>query len=780
MDMQLHHGSIVARMSRFYAFTRGLPLIMMIAFASGLAITSSVMTMNLEPVVATFLVMGFPFIVLRLFLHDEVEATVPIADDADPVAHLTLTLASRMNGDMTTIQFLSIATDDRRGKAFLSEVGLDGDSYRAAIETAMSSVTIEELMAQTLAFSTMVHEPRVAASAILAATLAHPNAEKILASLDLSVDDLQEIVRLESLHERMLTFRHLFAPSTLLSQLGTIGRTWVMGYTDVLTRFTRDISDASFMHGEHNVVLHRDAMEKFENIFDQSMRHNGLLIGTPGVGRRTMIRHLAARIRKREIEQGRALTRVLTLDTASLLAADNASHELFFHALDRAGSKEKFIFVIPEFASLIRSGGETLTSILVRYLTSGIVRTIGIISNDEFHGLVRDNPTLGPLFTQIELTEPTDKEAIGVLTETVLPLERKHGPALTYRALKEAVVLSKRFLSRTALPGSAIDVIEECLLHAKKNGLRLVTQDLVRSVVTRKSNVDVTTLNDVDRNRLLHLADAMQRDVIGQNHALSVLADAMQRARLNVTSSVRPLATFLFLGPTGVGKTETAKALARAYFGDEKAMVRLDMNEYALETSIPLIIGTDGAGDGFFLKQIQDRPFTVVLLDEIEKAHPKVLGLFLQVLDEGFMTDVNGRKTDCRSTIVIATSNAGALTIRESVQRQEDLRTDAFKKNLSDSLIADRVFAPEFLNRFDDMVVFTPLTVDDARSIALLMIDRIVSSMMQEKGIAVTVTPAVVDRIVAQGYSLDFGARSMRRAVTDVLENAIAEKNPQG
>ena len=239
-----------------------------------------------------------------------------------------------------------------------------------------------------------------------------------------------------------------------------------------------------------------------------------------------------------------------------------------------------------------------------------------------------------------------------------------------------------------------------------------------------------------------------------------------------------PLGTFLFLGPTGVGKTHTAKILAQEYFGSTDSLIRIDMNEYGTEDSVYGIIGDPNPtkeSRSFLSKQVQDHPFSLILLDEIEKAHPKVLNVFLQILDEGHLADNRGVKTDFRNTIIIATSNAGALFIRDFVKEHRNESNADFKESLVDTILEQKIFSPEFINRFDEVILYYPMSIREAIKVALLMLQNIVSEVADTKGYNIQLEEDVVAEIVQHGYSVEFGAREMRRTIVDVIENFLAD-----
>jgi ATP-dependent Clp protease ATP-binding subunit ClpA len=285
-----------------------------------------------------------------------------------------------------------------------------------------------------------------------------------------------------------------------------------------------------------------------------------------------------------------------------------------------------------------------------------------------------------------------------------------------------------------------------------------------------------------EAKKLLNLEEFLHQRVIGQDEAISAVANAMRRARSGMQSNQRPIGTFLFLGPTGVGKTETAKALAEAYFGSEKSMIRIDMSEFQEQSSIYRLIGSPPAAGaegekGQLTTAVMDNPFSLILLDEIEKAHPQILTLFLQVFDDGRLTDGTGQTVDFTNAIVISTSNAGSEFIRESLVK--GVHGEELKKSLLDFLQKQGIFRPEFLNRFDAVVAYHPLTQQQIVQVATLMLNSL-SKQMGEKEITLKFTPGAVQKLATAGFDPIYGARPMRRAIQEKIENALASSMLQG
>lgn len=340
-----------------------------------------------------------------------------------------------------------------------------------------------------------------------------------------------------------------------------------------------------------------------------------------------------------------------------------------------------------------------------------------------------------------------------------------------YQALREAYKLGARYVYDTAMPGQAITLLEAAAEYAEDG---LVTARSVNRAIEQAIGVKTSSVDDEsERETLLNLEERLHERIVGQDRAVQVVSDALRRARAGVRNQERPVGTFLFLGPTGVGKTELAKALAGVYFGGEDKIIRLDMNEFVTAEDAGRLIA-DGADDSASLTaQVMKQPFSVVLLDEIEKAHSSVLTALLQLLDEGILRDVRNREVNFRDTIVIATSNANADRVQEYIHRGYSLQQ--FEDTFIDELLGSHVFHPEFLNRFDEMVVFAPLQKDELLKVVDLIIQS-VNKNLDAQNITVTVSDDTKEYLVEAGYDPRLGARPMRRVVQKTVENTLAKK----
>jgi ATP-dependent Clp protease ATP-binding subunit ClpC len=375
-------------------------------------------------------------------------------------------------------------------------------------------------------------------------------------------------------------------------------------------------------------------------------------------------------------------------------------------------------------------------------------------------------------FEKIEVKEISEEETLKILEDRALRLEAKYKVFFTFPAIKGIVSLCSKYLPAIPFPEKAIDVIDELAVLASQRKEKVVLLKDVEEVIERKAKVPIGEIKEAERRKLLKLEELIHQRIIDQEEAIKEISEALRRARAEITVRRGPIGSFLFLGPTGVGKTETAKALAEIYFGSEEKMIRLDMSEFQNLSDIPRLLGGPGE-EGLLTTPVRERPFSLLLLDEFEKAHPKILNLFLQVFDEGHLTDGMGRKVSFKNTIIIATSNAGAEIIWEKLKQTQKL--EIIKEDLLSYLIQNRIFAPELLNRFDGVIVFKPLTKENLLKIAELLLKKI-QKQLKEKDIDFVITEPLKEKIVELSYDPKFGAREMQRVIQEKVGNVLARE----
>jgi ATP-dependent Clp protease ATP-binding subunit ClpA len=334
------------------------------------------------------------------------------------------------------------------------------------------------------------------------------------------------------------------------------------------------------------------------------------------------------------------------------------------------------------------------------------------------------------------------------------------------------VNLTSRYMPSLPFPEKALDILNEAVVYIQSRKEKFVMPHHIAEIISNKTEIPVGKMEVKEKQTLLNLENLIHQRIVNQQEAVKEISIAMRRARAGLSSKKRPMGTFLFMGPTGVGKTETSKALAQIYFGSEDKMIRIDMSEFQAISDIPRLIGSVSPVEmqGLLTTPVRETPFSLVLFDEIEKAHPNILNLFLQILDEGHVTDGHGRKVVFTNTIIICTSNAGADMIFKEVESGKPIDKD----NLLNSLFEKGIFKPEFINRFDATVLFHPLTKENLLDIAQLTLNGLQKNL-KEKEIDFEITETLKLKIVELSYKPAYGAREMRRVVQDKVENVIAE-----
>lgn len=561
-----------------------------------------------------------------------------------------------------------------------------------------------------------------------------------------------------------------------------IGTSWVYGYPWILKNFTLDITARHAGAMINRTIIGRGkAIEQIEEILSRAGENNVLLVGEAGIGKKTIIEEFA-----RMIANGKALPqlnykRVLELNIPLITASSKDPSDVqntLISVFDEALSVGNIVFDIHNFHDFIGSaeglGRSDISALLIPYLQSSRIQIIATTDPASFHKFIESRADLMKGFEKIEVTEPSVKEIIEIVESVIPEIEYQHKVLFLYSAIKKIVENADRFIKLVPFPEKALDLLSEALAYAKSKQLTVITGQEIDEVITRKTNIPLGYIGADERSKLSNLEAEMNEDIIGQTEATRVIAQAMQRLRVGLTRRNKPSGVFLLVGPTGVGKTQTAKALAKNYFGSESKMVRFDMSEYQDIESIDRFLGSLRSNEpGQLVSLARDNPFSLILLDEIEKAHKNILNIFLQVFDEGNLTDVFGRKVSFEENIIIATSNAGADYIRDLVK--EGIDPSLQKEKVIDILVKEKYFSPEFLNRFDEIVIFHPLTQDDLVQISQLLIEALVERLRQ-KGYLFQPSAEIVTYIAKIGYDPQFGARPMQRAIQDKIESLIARK----
>jgi len=638
----------------------------------------------------------------------------------------------------------------------------------------------EPIWAETLKIhESLPDKPETISAATLTAAIVRmtPAMKDILSALHLDEDDIVNGAE---------WFSHLGALIRYHDEpklTGGIARDWDFGYIPTLQYFGVNLSAKYSASRSFNTHLesHQELVASIINTFGSGGRQNVALIGPLGAGKSTIVDSFAETIMDgtNKIPNNLRFRQVFALDAASLISAASGRGQIesLVNNLLVEAHEAKNIILFLDNAQLFfedDTGSVDISNILQPVLEGGVLRLILSLDEQRFLQISQAKPALAASLNRLQVEPPGRDDVLKIAEDQIISIEFQRKVTFMYQALVEAYRLSERYVQDIAQPERMIQLLESAAAQAE-NGL--VTAQSVVTAIEKTLGVKVGGSVDADepaeREMLLNLENLIHERMINQTAAVSAVSAALRRARAGVRNENRPIGTFLFLGPTGVGKTELAKSLAAVYFGGEDHMVRIDLNEYVRSDDVARLIA-DGATDPNSLSaQVQKNPFSVVLLDEIEKAHESVLTTLLQVLDEGILRDINNREISFRDTILITTSNAGADRIREYIDKGYKL--EQFSDQLQDELISTQEFRPEFLNRFDEIVVFRPLTKEELLQIVDLILDGVNKNLEVQK-VMVTVDTDAKQALVDAGYDPRLGARPLRRVVQRTVENIVAEK----
>ena len=555
-----------------------------------------------------------------------------------------------------------------------------------------------------------------------------------------------------------------------------MAKEWTSGFTNTLNLFSINWTERIKKQGLPEIIGHSEEINQTERILSNPQSNNVLLIGEPGTGKKSILEAIVVKSL-----EGRSMPEINHQKFKELnltyLLTQLEDKEKIEQVLDRIFTEVieagNIILIIDQLHNFIettdRVGVIDISGILSNYLKNPRFRLIAITSFSGLHKNIEKHP-ISEFFDKVEVTEISEDQTLEILENLTIHLEAKYKKFISYASLRDIIEYTKRYMLNLPFPEKAIDLLTESVIYIVDNNEKILLGKHVAQVFSEKIQIPIGEVKNKEKEILINLEELIHQRIINQNEAVKEISSALRRSRSDITIRKGPLGGFLFLGHTGVGKTETAKALSAIYFGSEDKMIRLDMSEFQNTKDIDRLIGSKEE-EGLLTTQIRENPFSLILLDEIEKGHPNILNLFLQILDEGFLTDGIERKEYFKESIIIATSNAGYKIILAAIDKKEEW--SGVKQKLLNYIFEKAIFRPEFINRFDDVVVFQPLSKKHLLAIAELMLRKLKKNL-KDKDIDFTITENLKEKISELGYDPVFGARAMRRVIQDKIENVLA------
>jgi len=576
-----------------------------------------------------------------------------------------------------------------------------------------------------------------------------------------------------------------------------LARDWAVGYTPILDQYSTDLASSNYLHHIKNIVDRQKEIREIENILTKNAEANVIVVGEEGVGKHTIVDALAKKIYLGNTNVQLTYKRILKLNMEKILSefTEQKQRENFFeNLLKEAVSARNIILLIDDFEKYISfdTGKIDLTNSIEKYGKSDSLQIIGLTSPFFYEKFFNSNDKINRIFSKVDVFEVGKDEALDILLESSFNFESYHQVTIPYETIVATIEKSEFYLTYIPFPEKAVDLLDTACAQVKSSNGNIVTPKTVNQILTEKTHVP-TTISSTMKEKLLNLETLLFSSIISQEEAIKKLSSALRRSFLLIGKRKKPLATFLFLGPTGVGKTQTAKAVNQVFFGssviasgakqsqkeiatattsprDDK-MLRFDMSLYQSKSDIPKLIGDVSTNQpGLLSAAIHEHPFGVLLLDELEKADHGLLNIFLTILDEGYFTDGFGKRIDCKNLIIMATSNAlppGGV------------------RNIVDYLVENKIFSPEFLNRFDGVIAYQSLDEKALTVIGRKIIDKIAEDILLLHKVKITVSDITLQSLVSQSYDPRFGARNLERVIRDEIEDKIAktillEKNKSG
>lgn len=598
-----------------------------------------------------------------------------------------------------------------------------------------------------------------------------PNIDKELLKLDIHISDFVQCQ--EYLDKKKQTWRTvcIWDDDFSIRHLKGINRGWLGAPTPALDVIAQDMTKTAAKKGFGDFLGREDVYKEVVSILSEQKNRSVILVGPPGSGKTALIRYLAKQIVTGDAPESLATKRVVLLDLSRLLPEMQTQGDLanriktIFEEIEFAGNVIIAIEEIHQLGEGEVGSSLNLLSLMSPYLESDNFQFIGTTELENYNAVLEKNGSFARLFTKVDLGPANPDQTLQVLESRTIQVERKGKIKISLLAMKHAIYLAHKLIHDRVLPDSAISLLEEG--YTKVSG-GWVTVDIINQVVSSRVKMPLPESSEQEKTKLLNLEKEIHKRMIDQEEAVKSVSNTLRRSATGLREESRPVGSFLFVGPTGVGKTELAKILSSIYYQTDGAFIRFDMSEYQNSESANRLISQ-------LTENVKNRPFSLILLDEFEKADSKILTLFLQVLDDGRLTDSLGKTIDFTSSIIIATSNAGSLTIAKGLQAGQSL--ESVESKVREELL--EVFRPELVNRFDEIVLFKPLSQADLEKIVRLKLNQL-KMQMEDKGYLLDFDEQLISELARKGFNPVLGARPLRRLIQDTLESELSRMILEG
>ena len=624
---------------------------------------------------------------------------------------------------------------------------------------------------------------------LIGAVKADDDVRELFYDLEKDIDDVVNVSEWLNIQNRLAERWRAWQSKAIFKPKGVMNKSMTAQATPLLDRFSHDLTQLA-RSGYLPPCIGRDReIEETLRLIEGGK--SVILVGNPGVGKTSVVEGIAELMASEEVPEILQDKRLVSLSVASLVGSAGRQGELeglFMEIINEIVRSGNIVVYVDNFQNMIgvsTEGAENLdiADIFANALKQGLFFCISTTTPMDYRRYIEPRTSVTGVLQKVNIDEPDTNGTIQIIEAKAGQIEAKNQVYFSYEAIEKTVELAERYLQERYLPEKAITLLEEVGVYGrrKKGKNAVIKAEDVAEVISSKTNVPVTKITQKESQRLLNLEELIHQRMVDQEEAVRAVSEALRRARAELRDIRRPIVNLLFLGPTGGGKTELAKTVAEVYFGSEDNMIRLDMSEYQEQGSLSRMIGAapgyaGSSAGGYLTEAIRAKPFSLLLLDEVEKAHPDILNVFLQVMDDGRLTDTLGRTIDFTNTIIIATSNAGTQLIQDRMR--ENVSVDKIKDELLNQTLKP-YFRPEFLNRFDNIVVFKPLGMPEIIQIVGLMLKQ-VAARLESKGIKFTATPEAMTELAQKGFDPVFGARPLRRAIQDQVDSALASFLLQG